>query len=158
MATITKLKTNFAPIKQQSASHKRKMHRQRICSYGVGTISLVLMGLSLSHLAGGIQLLTGCGTYAAWAMAMGIDLGFISLELSQLCAVSPALRATVTRFAGPAVKVTLAVSALINAYQFAAGSPNQIFGVAAAMLGVSIPALIYVLTRVFVAMWIDGEK
>jgi hypothetical protein len=160
MATITKLRTStVAPTtKIKSASWRRKMSRQRYCSYGIGAISLVLTGLSLSHLASGVQLLTQSDIAHAWAMAIGIDLGFIGLELSQLCAVTPALRASVARFSCPAVKCTLAASALMNAYAFASGSPSIPFAVAASILGISIPALIYVLTRVSVAMWIDGEK
>jgi hypothetical protein len=47
------------------------------------TVTLVLLGLSLSHLAAGIALVTGAGPYDSWAMAIGIDLGFIALELAR---------------------------------------------------------------------------
>jgi len=142
----------------RSVSLRRRMTRQRYAAYGVGCIALVLTGLSLSHLASGVQLLTQSHAPAAWAMAIGFDLSFVGLELSQLCAATAQGRRDVTRFAGPAVKATMAVSAMMNAYAFASSSPNIPSAAAAVALGVSIPALIYVLTRVSVAMWIDGEK
>ena len=142
----------------RSMSLRRRMTRQRYAAYGVGCIALVLTGLSLSHLASGVQLLTQSGAPAAWAMAVGFDLSFVGLELSQLCAATAQGRREVTRFAGPAVKATMAVSAMMNAYAFASSSPDIPSAAAAVALGVSIPALIYVLTRVSVAMWIDGEK
>ena len=137
MATITKLRTaNSSPAtKMKSAAWRRRMQRQRYCSYGTGTISLILTILSLSHLASGIQLLTHADLWHAWAMAIGIDLSFIGLELTPLCAVTPALRASVTRFCLPAVKATLATSALMNAYAFALESPSIPFAVAASILG-----------------------
>ena len=41
-----------------------------------------LLALSLSHLAAGIALVTGAGPSDGWLMAIGIDLGFIALELA----------------------------------------------------------------------------
>lgn len=142
----------------RSHGFRRRMARQRTASYGIGAVALVLTGLSLSHLAGGVQLLTQSSAAMAWAMAIGIDLGFVSLELGQLSISTEALRKQVARFAGPAVKGTLIVSALMNAYAFAAPATCIPFQVAASLLGVAIPALIYVLTRVSVSMWIDCQK
>ncbi|MCL7441040.1 hypothetical protein MWF94_25975 [Escherichia coli] len=65
----------------RSAAWKRKLTRQRYTSYGTAGVALVLMGLSLSHLAAGIGALTHSDPAHAWAMAVGIDLGFIALEL-----------------------------------------------------------------------------
>lgn len=162
-ATVTKLRTKTSPISTvapipRSAAWKRKIARQGFASYAVGTVALVLTGLSLSHLAAGVQTLTHGSEWHAWAMALGIDLGFIGLELAQLCVTTADLRRTVERFACPAVQGTLVMSALMNAYAFAIHAPNAWFAGAACVLGVSIPALIYVLTRVSVAMWIDCQK
>jgi hypothetical protein len=43
-----------------------------------------LTALSLSHLAHGVEIVTGSSTWESWAMAAGVDCGFITLELSQL--------------------------------------------------------------------------
>ena len=145
-------------LKPKSAATKKKMFRQRIASYGVGVVALVLTVLSLDHLATGVQMLTKADVLHSWAMAIGIDCGFIGLELAQLCTATEAIRKIVHRWACPAVVITLIISALMNANAFAAGASNMTYAVCAAALGISIPAMIYVLTRVAVAMWIDGER
>jgi hypothetical protein len=142
----------------RSAGFRRRIARQRMAAYGIGSVALVLTGLSLSHLAGGVELVTQSSPANSWAMASGIDLGFIALELGQLSVSNETLRKQVSRFARPAVLGTLITSALMNAYAFAAPALNVPFEVAASLLGVSIPALIYVLTRVSVAMWMDANK
>ena len=157
LRSITKTAAAPAP-KQKSAAMRKRLTRQRHASYGVGSVALVLTGLSLSHLAGGVQLLTQSDASHAWAMAAGIDLGFIGLELSTLCAATEGLRKTLCKLTRPAVIATLVLSALMNAYAFAANSPSLPFVVASALLGISIPALIYVLTKVSVTMWTDAQK
>lgn len=142
----------------KSAGWKKKMFRQQAAAYGIGGVALVLTGLSLSHLASGVEMLTKSDPVNSWAMATGIDLGFIGLELGQLCVATETLRKQVAKFAGPAVKGTLLASAMMNAYAFAAHATCIPFLTAAALLGISIPALIYVLTRVSVAMFIDCHK
>ncbi|WP_027521721.1 hypothetical protein [Bradyrhizobium sp. Ec3.3] len=162
VSNVTRLRKIAAPPPPapvaRSAGWRRKIARQRFAAYAVAGVALVLTGLSLSHLAAGVQMLSQGTTWHAWAMAVGIDLGFIGLELAQLCVTTAELRRHVSRFADPAVKGTLIVSAAMNAYAFAIHAPSWPFIAAACLLGVSIPALIYVLTRVSVAMWIDCQK
>jgi hypothetical protein len=151
-------KSRPSAITARSPSLRRRLSRQRVASYGVGAVALVLTGLSLSHLAEGIESLTKCSPAMARAMATGIDMGFISLELGQLSIQTESLRKQVSRFAKPAVVGTLVVSALINGYQFAAPATGIPFEIAAGLLGSSIPALVYVLTRVSCLMWIDSHR
>ncbi|MQH38744.1 hypothetical protein EI052_25975, partial [Escherichia coli] len=87
----------------RSAAWKRKLTRQRYTSYGTAGVALVLMGLSLSHLAAGIGALTHSDPAHAWAMAVGIDLGFIALELGQLCTTTESLRKAIMTWAGPTI-------------------------------------------------------
>jgi hypothetical protein len=74
-------------------------------------------------------------------MAVGIDLGFVSLELSQLATVSDRVRCEISRFARPAIGGTLAGSAAMNAFAFAAQADGYVMMCAAITLGVAIPAL-----------------
>lgn len=142
----------------RSAAWKRKMRRQRGTSYATAGVALVLMGLSLSHLAAGIQALTHSDPAHAWSMAIGIDLGFIALEIGQLCATSESIRTKIMQWAGPTIIGTLTVSAAMNAYAFASVAVGWPVVAAACTLGVSIPMLIYVLTRVSVALWVDAAR
>lgn len=153
----TSRKPSQAPV-VRSAGFRHRIARQKLAAYGIGSVAVTLTGLSLSHLAGGVELLTQSGPTHSWAMAVGIDLGFIALELGQLSVTTETLRKQVAKFAGPAVKGTLIASALMNAYAFAAPATYIPFQVAASLLGISIPALVYVLIRVSVAMWIDANK
>lgn len=148
---------NAAPV-ARSKAWLRKMARQRGAAYGIGSVAIVLMGLSLSHLASGVHALTHGDDWHAWAMAVGIDAGFIGLELGQLCVSTETVRRNVAKWAEPTIIGTLFVSAIMNAYAFASQSGDFIVMCAAVALGISIPTLIYVLTRVSVALWLDTQK
>lgn len=140
-------KTRAPRVRQQSASYRRRLKRQRYAAAAVAIVGMVLTGLSLSHLAHGIALVTNAPQWEAWAMAIGIDLGFIALELAQLCAATPAIRRNVEQFTRPAILGTLAASAGMNGMAFGyAAQGNMIYFAAA--IGVAIPALIYALSRV----------
>jgi hypothetical protein len=154
-----------ATVHQLKAAPKRAAHpatrraykalrRQAGTAIGVGAVAVTLTTLSLSHLAHGIEIVTGCQSWEGWAMAVGIDLGFVALELSQL-AIGDKLRKQVARFARPAILGTLAGSAAMNAFAFAAQAINPYMMAAAITLGVAIPTLIYALTRVGAALATD---
>jgi hypothetical protein len=89
---------------RRSARMARALNRQAGTAIGVGTVAVTLTALSLSHLARGVEIITASSSSEAWAMAVGIDLGFIALELSQL-AISDKVRRQVSRvpFAGALV-------------------------------------------------------
>jgi hypothetical protein len=126
----------------------------RFAPFAVLAVALVLLGLSLSHLASGVAIVTGAGYSDGWAMAIGIDLGFIALELATL--VAPAdKRDAVTRYASPAIVGTLATSAAMNAFAFAAHADGLMIYPAIG-LGLAIPALIYALVKVSAGLWIEN--
>ena len=90
-------------------------------------------------------------------MAIGIDLGFVALEGAQLTSASEKLRREVTKYTKPAIIGTLTGSAIMNAFAFAALTSGWMTG-AAVVLGLAIPALIYALTRIGAAMYIDSHN
>jgi hypothetical protein len=85
----------------------------------IGAVAVTLTALSLSHLAHGISIVAHAEQWEARSMAVGVDLGFVALELSQL-SISDKVRKQVARFARPAIAGTLAGSAALNAFAFAA--------------------------------------
>jgi len=87
-------------------------------------------------------------------MAIGIDLGFVALELSQL-SIGERLRKQVGKYAKPAIVGTLIGSAAMNAFAFAAEATNPWMMAAAITMGVVIPALIFAMTKVGAGLWID---
>ena len=154
--TIVQLK----PAQKTQTTHQlgrnaaRALRRQAGTAVGIGAVAVTLTALSLSHLAHGVEIVTGSSVWESWAMAVGIDLGFVALELSQL-AINDKVRRQVARFARPAILGTLAGSAAMNAFAFAAQASGYVMMAAAITLGVAIPTLIYALTRVGAALATD---
>ncbi len=83
--------------------------------------------LSLAHLASGIRLLTGCSEWESWATAVGIDLNFIALELSMICAMKRTKK-QIAKWASPTIAATMAGSALLNALAFGAQTSGWLTG------------------------------
>jgi hypothetical protein len=143
-------------IKQTRKSTRatRALRRQAATAVGIGLVAVTLTALSLSHLAHGVELVTGSSAIESWAMAVGIDLGFVALELSQL-AIGDKLRRQVGKYAKPAIIGTLIGSAAMNAFAFAAQANGYCMLAAAVTLGVAIPGLIFAMTKVGAMMWVD---
>ena len=139
------------PSRATSARARKDAMRQHAAMIAVGGVALTLVGLSLSHLTTGIEQVTGGTQTESLAMAVGIDLSFVALEVSQVLKLSDATAKVVKRYALPAIIGTMAASAALNAFGFAAHAPEAM-RLPAMALGVAIPGLIYALTRVAVAL------
>lgn len=154
---VTKLQV--APKAKAKALPRRKARAMRhtmLTATAIGAVAVTLTGLSLSHLAHGIELVTASPGWQSWAMAVGIDLGFIALELAMVTA-GDKLRKQISRLANPTIIGTLAGSATLNAFAFVAGANGLGQQVAAVVMGVAIPALIYALTKVGAAIYLDTK-
>src|SRR5262245_58949831 len=88
----------------------RAKKRQTRAAVGVGAVAMVLTGLSLHHLANGIELVTKSPTIEACAVAIGIDLAFIPLEGAQLCTATQVAAKAIGRWSKPAIVGTLVAS------------------------------------------------
>lgn len=117
---------------------------RRLAAYGIIGVDAGLLGLSLSHLAHGTQLVTQCSTSDAWLMAVGIDAGFVALECAGLAA--PDIGKSYW-LKGP-VLWCLGISASMNATAFAEHANSWPMMVGAIMLGCTIPGLIYAGTHI----------
>jgi len=147
-----------APSRPQRQPNRRAikaLRRQSGAAIAIGSVGVTLVTLSLSHLSHGIELVTGAPTWEAWAMAVGIDLGFVALEASQLAAMGEKVRRQIARWARPAILGTVIGSAGMNAFAFAAHTTTVWMTSAAVTLGIAIPALVYALMRVGAALYID---
>jgi hypothetical protein len=126
---------------------RRSQRRQQWSAVTVALVAVVLTALSLSHLAHGIELVTRAPAWEAWSMAIGIDLGFVALEIAQLCAATEKVRTEISRWTKPAILGTIVASAAMNALAFGAQSEGWLLYPAVG-LGLAIPALVYCLSRV----------
>ena len=155
MSNVTALKVvKSAKSVSKSKRMSKRLRRQGAAAVGVGLVAGTLTALSLSHLAHGIEVVTAAPSWEAWAMAVGIDLGFVMLELSQLAAATDKVAKHISRFTKPAIVGTLVGSAAMNGFAFAA----QVSGLMiapAVVLGLAIPGLIYAMTRVGAGLYID---
>lgn len=138
--------TSISTKKARSHRATKAARRQATMASAAGLVAATLTALSLHHLATGIKLMTECPMWESWAMAVGIDLGFITLELLLVTAVTEVIRKKISRHARPAIIGTLAGSAVMNALAFAAQAAGWML-YPAAVLGAVIPALIYLITR-----------
>lgn len=142
------------PRVRAASKRRHKTDYQLATATAIGLCAATVTGLSLNHLASGIDALTHSGAAQSWAMAVAVDCGFVSLELAQLT-ISDKLRAKLAMYFRPAVIGTLAWSAGLNALAFAGQAESVAAQVAGVALGLSIPALIYVLTKIGAGMYLD---
>jgi hypothetical protein len=139
-----------APV-ERATRRGRRSHI--VAASGVMLVALALLGLSLSHLASGVAIVTGSGERDGWLMAAGIDLGFVALELALLVAPATA-RPAVARYASPAIIGTLATSAAMNAFAFASHAQGLMIYPAIG-LGFAVPALVYALTKTGAIIYLE---
>ena len=115
-------------------------------------VALALLGLSLSHLASGVAIVTGSGERDGWLMAVGIDFGL------RRAGAYPACRACHHKASsGPLClsrnrRRRLATSAAMNAFAFASHADGLMIYPAIG-LGFAVPALVYALTKTGAIMY-----
>ena len=158
---VARLPTAKAPRRARlrprgAANAMRRHRRQWLAGAAVAAVAGSLVALSLTHLAHGIEVVTASPSWEAWSMAVGIDLGFVGLELSQLTAATDAVRRAIGGYVRPAILGTLAGSVALNGCALGAQAPGWMLYPAVA-LGVAIPALIYALTKIGAVMLLDGK-
>jgi len=131
----------------------RMSKQQALGAVILGLVAVVLIALSLAHLAHGIELVTRSPQWEAWAMAVGIDLGFVALELAKITANDRTMK-SIAHSLNVAIVATLVGSAVLNAFAFMAGAIGWMV-YPACVMGLAIPAMIYVLAKNATAMWIN---
>jgi hypothetical protein len=120
-------------------------------------VLVALLYLSLSHLAHGVAIVTGCDPVDGLLMAIGLDLLIVGLETALVATAGGKAYKPVARFANPALVVAFAWSAGLNAFAFAAATVTLPMTITAAALGATIPALIYAGVRSWAAMCINSR-
>lgn len=135
----------------------RARRRQAIVAGCVGSVGVLITALSLSHLASGVRLITGCELWEAWAMSVAVDVGFVATKFCTLV-VGEKLRKKIATLSNVTIVGTLAGSAGMNVYAFASQATNPYVLAAAIALGLAIPALIFAFMRLGAALWFDCQN
>lgn len=134
------------PVKARAtkADIARVALRQKVAGV-VGGIGVAVIALSVIHVAEAVAALTGSHWALAGLLAIGIDAGMVACELAELLAHDDV---NVRRWASRYMVLSIALSMLLNAYAFASHAHNPMNVVAGIVLGVTIPALVFILGRV----------
>jgi hypothetical protein len=155
---VIQLKQNTKPVTRKVRRRsKALMLRRHAPTVGLGAVILVLLYLSLNHLARGITIVTSTSEWEGTAMAIGIDLLIVALECAMVATVGTKSYKSVARFANPALIVAFLWSAGLNAFAFSAETTVLWMSIVAAALGASIPGLIYAGTRSWAALAISAR-
>lgn len=141
------------PEIRQSKREAVATKQQGIAAGVCGSVAAVLTALTLTHSAAGTGIMTNAPVWECWAMAGGLDLGFVALEAAKVLGRKSSLE-EVNGLLNTAIIGTLTASAIMNAFAFAHQATDWMVYPAMA-LGISIPALIYCLTRVGCKLWIE---
>lgn len=138
----------------QVRQKERVATKQQAIAAGVlGMVGIVLTALSLTHLAAGIGIVTSAPIWECWALGIGIDLGFVALELAKVLCRERTIK-EVNGLLNTGIVGTLMGSAILNAFAFGNAAAGLLVYPAVA-LGISIPALVYCLTRIGCKAWIE---
>jgi hypothetical protein len=158
-ASVVQLNPTKKPVGRKGRrAPKAALFRRHAPALGLGCVLVVLLYLSLNHLAHGVRIVTGCEPWEATAMAIGLDLLIVGLECAMVVTAGTRAYKPVARFANPALIVAFLWSAGLNAFAFSAASSVLWMSVVAASLGASIPALIYAGTRSWAALTIESRR
>ncbi len=136
-----------------SSTHRRQLRQQLLSGAAVSVVALTLTGLSLNHLAHGISIVTHSDMMEAWAMAIGIDLGFVAVEMAQMSVTNEKLLKDISKYANPTIVGTMVGSAVLNAFAFVAQAEGWMM-IPAVIMGLAIPAMIYSLTKIGTKMYL----
>jgi hypothetical protein len=150
--------TKNTPATRRTRKTRAAVIRKYAPAAGLGTVILVLLYLSLNHLAHGIQVVTLCQDWEGLAMAIGLDLLIVGLEVAMVATAGTKSYKPVARFANPALITAFAWSSGLNGFAFSANQTELMWKVVAAALGLSIPVLICLGTRAWAALAINSRQ
>jgi hypothetical protein len=121
----------------------------------LGAVVIIMLGVSLEHLASGIREITHSTAWSAWALAIAIDVGMVASEIALIVlATFPNIR--VAGYAHRYVASTIVISIALNVWAFwpPEDDATLIGQVLAVILGAGIPLGVYHLTRVAGRLWL----
>jgi hypothetical protein len=152
---VTKLPTPKSQARPHATTKRaaKALRRQTAMALTMAGVAVAATGLSLMHLAHGVQAVTQSTPWESWAMAISIDIGFIGAELSQVV-IGDKLRKAISRYLQFMILGTLIMSAGMNIAAFA-GHANGWMIYPGVVFGLAIPGLIYLATRIAAAIYID---
>lgn len=148
-------RTGSEPRDKVPRLSETERHLGRHLVVALGAVIIIMLGVSLEHLASGIREITHSAAWSAWALAIAIDVGMVASEVALIVlATFPNIR--VAGYAHRYVVSTIVISMALNVWAFwPPASDVAVIGMALAVtLGAGIPLGVYHLTRVAGRIWL----
>ncbi len=109
-------------------------------------LAILLLAVSMPHLAGGFQTITRCGPLAGWLLAVAIDTAQVVAKLQLTMTKVFSVRTPAKYTSAGIVAGTALMSMALNVLAFLAGATDRTGTVLAWVAGVMLPALILALS------------
>ena len=145
-----------ADRKPRHSARRSAMRAAKRLAAVCGSVATGVLALSVVHCTQAIASLTGSHWVLAALLAVGIDAGMVASEVAEVASHGTSAEQTVGRWARGYTLAAIVLSMLLNGYAFGQHASGALT-IAAAALGVIIPALVYGLGRVAAHLWRAGE-
>jgi hypothetical protein len=133
-----------------SAKTARRTTWQRRSAALLGTVASAMTVVSLTHVAGGVQLVThdAVPSWQAWGLAVGLDINYVSMEMAGLVTATQPVRDKLHRLTRWGIPAVMGFSMALNALEFTRGVTNSYELAAGVAMGVILPALVFLTFRI----------
>ena len=109
-------------------------------------LAILLLGVSMPHLADGFQRICHCSAMAGWLLAVAVDCAQVAAKLQLTIGQSYNLAVSARKTSIGIIVATSAMSAMLNVLAFLEGSDTLTGDFLAVVMGIMIPALILALS------------
>jgi hypothetical protein len=109
-------------------------------------LAILLLAVSMPHLASGFQTITRCGPLAGWLLAVAIDTAQVVAKMQLTMAQQFSVRAAAKWTSAGIVGGTALLSMALNTLAFLAGAADRTGTLLAWVAGVMLPLLILALS------------
>lgn len=135
----------------QKRTRTKKVGANQRVALLLGGVAALLVALSVYHLTCGIAVLTGSPIALALLLAVGIDIGLVASEVAEVLGHADD---EVKRWSRVYMAMATVMSMLLNAYEFAAHSPDHLFSKGLSVtFGLALPVMVWVLARQGMKLW-----
>jgi hypothetical protein len=139
-----------AAVPKVSAKTAQRVTWQRRSAALLGTVASAMTVVSLTHIAGGVQLIThdAVPAWQAWGVAVGLDINYIAMEMAGLVTATQVVRDKLHRLTRWGIPAVMGFSMALNALEFTRSVTNAYELAAGVAMGVILPALVFLTFRV----------
>jgi len=137
-----------SPKKSKTRSHWLKADKVLYWSAAMAPwwLAILLLGVSMPHLANGFTTICHCGPLAGWLLAIAIDTAQVVAKLQLTMAKQHSITSAAKWTSTGIVAGTAMMSMALNVLAFLAGATTQTGTILAVVTGIMLPLLILALS------------